>query len=163
MEQEFDRPVEYAGFWLRFAASIIDGLIIGAVVYIILLILIALGIGVGGMFSEANMAEENQEAFIMAIIAAYLGFVTFAFIGGWLYYALMQSGPKQATIGKMAVGIKVTTLEGHRISFLNATGRYFSRIISSMILYIGFIMAGFTEKKQALHDMIASTLVVRSR
>jgi uncharacterized RDD family membrane protein YckC len=60
----------------------------------------------------------------------------------------------------MAIGIKVTDLNGNRISFGRATGRYFAKILSGMILMIGYIMAGFTEKKQALHDMIASCLVV---
>ena len=79
----------------------------------------------------------------------------------WLYYALMESSKYQATLGKMAVGARVTDLEGNRISFARATGRYFAKIISGMILMIGYIMAGFTEKKQALHDMIANTLVIK--
>lgn len=81
-------------------------------------------------------------------------------IAGWLYYALMESSTNQGTLGKMALGIKVTDLKGNRISFGKATGRYFGKIVSGMILYIGFIMAGFTEKKQALHDMMAGCLVV---
>ena len=63
----------------------------------------------------------------------------------------------------MALGMKVTDLAGNRISFLRATGRYFAKIISALILFIGFIMVAFTEKKQGLHDMIAGTLVVRTR
>jgi uncharacterized RDD family membrane protein YckC len=84
-------------------------------------------------------------------------------IVGWLYYALMESSVNQATLGKMALGIKVTDLDGNRISFGRATGRYFGKIVSGMILYIGFIMAGFTEKKQALHDIMASCLVVNKQ
>ena len=79
----------------------------------------------------------------------------------WLYYALLESSSWQATLGKMALGLQVTDLEGRRIGFGRATGRFFAKIISGIILYIGFIMAGFTEKKQALHDMIAGTLVVK--
>jgi uncharacterized RDD family membrane protein YckC len=81
-------------------------------------------------------------------------------VAGWLYFAMMESSNKMATLGKMAIGIKVTDLNGNRISFGRATGRYFAKILSGMILMIGYIMAGFTEKKQALHDMIASCLVV---
>ena len=78
----------------------------------------------------------------------------------WLYFALMESSSKQATLGKMALGIIVTDLNGNRLSFGRATGRYFGKIISGAILMIGYIMAGFTEKKQALHDIIAGCLVV---
>jgi uncharacterized RDD family membrane protein YckC len=78
-----------------------------------------------------------------------------------LYYALLESSTWQGTLGKRALGLEVTDLEGRRISFGRATGRFFAKIISALILWIGFIMAGFTEKKQALHDMIAGTLVIR--
>ncbi|GAC1442936.1 MAG: hypothetical protein NVSMB52_00700 [Chloroflexota bacterium] len=79
----------------------------------------------------------------------------------WLYFAFMESSEHQATLGKMALGIKVTDLDGSRISFGTASIRYFSKILSALILMIGFIMAAFTAKKQALHDMIANTLVVK--
>ena len=79
----------------------------------------------------------------------------------WLYYALLESSAWQATLGKKALGLEVTDMQGARISFGRATGRFFAKIISSIILCIGFIMIGFTEKKQGLHDMIAGTLVIR--
>ena len=72
----------------------------------------------------------------------------------------MESSAKQATLGKLALAIKVTDLNGNRISFGRASGRYFAKIISGLIFCIGYIIAGFTEKKQALHDMIANCLVV---
>jgi uncharacterized RDD family membrane protein YckC len=72
----------------------------------------------------------------------------------------MESSSRQATVGKIALGLRVTDLNGERITFLRATGRYFGKIISGMILYIGFIMAAFTEKRQALHDLMAECLVV---
>jgi len=62
----------------------------------------------------------------------------------------------------MALSMKVTDLQGNRISFARATGRHFAKYISAMILLIGYIMAGFTERKQALHDMITGTLVRRT-
>jgi uncharacterized RDD family membrane protein YckC len=78
---------------------------------------------------------------------------------GWLYWAFMESSSKQATLGKMALGVIVTDYKGRRVSFGRATGRQLARFISSFLL-IGYIMAGFTEKKQALHDMVAECLVV---
>ena len=81
-------------------------------------------------------------------------------VAGWLYFALMESSEKQATLGKMALGIVVTDMEGKRISFGRATGRYFGKILSGLILAIGYLMIAFTDKKQGLHDMLANTLVV---
>jgi len=74
---------------------------------------------------------------------------------------LMESSKFGGTLGKMAVNIKVVDMEGNPISFGRATGRYFSRIITNMTFLIGYIIAGFTEKKQALHDLIASCLVIQ--
>lgn len=82
------------------------------------------------------------------------------FCSGWLYFALQESSKWQGTVGKRALGLKVVDLEGRRISFGRATGRYFGKFLSSL-LYIGYLMIFWTKKKQALHDMIASTLVVR--
>jgi uncharacterized RDD family membrane protein YckC len=82
------------------------------------------------------------------------------FLAEWVYFAYQESSEAQATIGKRALGIKVTDEAGNRISFGRATGRYFAKIISTLILLIGFIMVAFTRKKQGLHDMIAGTLVV---
>jgi uncharacterized RDD family membrane protein YckC len=79
----------------------------------------------------------------------------------WLYYSLLESSVWQGTLGKKALGLEVTDLDGNRISFGRATGRFFAKFISAIILFIGYIMAGFTEKKQALHDIIAGTLVIR--
>jgi uncharacterized RDD family membrane protein YckC len=162
--------VQYAGFWRRFAAYFIDGIIVGAVFWIIAII------GFGGMFGGLMMHARHSHNFnysynsdgtyngdpavVMSMIMMCLAFAAVAAIGGWLYFGLMESSAKQGTLGKMAVGIKVTDLQGNRISFGRATGRYFSKILSGLILYIGYMMAGFTEKKQALHDMIAGTLVV---
>ena len=80
----------------------------------------------------------------------------------WLYSALLESSARGATLGKMVMGARVTDLSGGRISFGRATGRYFAKIISGMILAIGFIMVAFTARKQGLHDMIAGTLVEKT-
>ena len=87
---------------------------------------------------------------------------TIGLLGSWIYEVAMESSAKQATVGKMALGLKVTDLEGRRISFARATGRHFAKLISGMIFLVGYIMAGFTQRKQALHDMIAGTLVQRT-
>ena len=101
-------------------------------------------------------------------MAAFMGFgFIFGFFGiifvvSWLYYALSESSSWQATLGKKILNLKVTDISGQPISFGRASGRYFAKIITGMIpLMIGYIMAGFTEKKQAIHDMIASCLVLR--
>ena len=162
--------VTYAGFWRRVAAYIIDYLVFGTVFGIIALIAfggIFGGLIAGGATSHNLNYSYNSDgtyhgnpAIVASIIMAYLGFAAVAMIGGWLYFALMESSSKQGTLGKMAIGMKVTDLNGNRISFGKASGRFFGKILSGIILYIGFIMAGFTEKKQALHDMLAGTLVV---
>ncbi len=136
----------YAGFWRRLVAFIIDAIILNIVFYILAAIF---GLPYGMTGPAARTA------------GTFSGFNLVTIIIVWLYYALMESSEKQATLGKMALSIKVTDLAGNRISFGRATGRYFAKIISAVILLIGFIMAGFTEKKQALHDMIAQCLVVK--
>ena len=78
-----------------------------------------------------------------------------------LYFSFCESSAWQATLGKKALGLAVTDLQGRRISFAHALGRNLAKIISSMTLLIGYIIAGFTAKKQALHDLIAGTLVIK--
>jgi len=95
------------------------------------------------------------------VSAATLGAgIVVTFVGPWLYEAFMLSSEWQATVGKRAMSIAVTGIDGNRISFARATGRHFAKWISVLTLGIGFIMVAFTAKKQALHDMIAETLVV---
>ena len=79
----------------------------------------------------------------------------------WLYFSLMESSKIQGTLGKLILRIKVTDLNGERIEFGKATGRHFSRILSGFVLGIGFLMAAFTKQKQALHDILAGSLVVK--
>jgi len=142
----------YAGFWLRFCAAFIDGIITTVASAI-------LG-GVVGVFIGIAIAGSGTSPQEMESIAEAAGNIIGLLIG-WLYSALMESSSTQATLGKMAVGIKVTNLNGERISFGRATGRHFGKIISMIPLLFGYFMAGFTERKQALHDIIAGTLVVR--
>jgi len=99
-------------------------------------------------------------------IFALMGFIflaaTATLVFTWLYHALMESSEWQATLGKKALGLVVTDMAGQRVSFGRSTGRHFGKIITNMVpAFIGYIMAGFTEKKQALHDMMAGCLVLR--
>lgn len=138
--------VRYAGFWLRFWAYLIDFLILGLLPILICLI-------IAPLFFTGAVA--------LAFLGIWIFIVPVLLAEGWLYYALMESSPRQATLGKSALGLKVTGMTGERITFGTATIRYFGKILSGLMLHIGFIMAAFTQKKQALHDMIASCLVIR--
>ena len=151
-------PTQYAGFWLRFVAAFIDGVIVNIVASVI-------GAVIGGGSFAALSRNANQDPLtsLPLILSAMSTIILICVALSFGYHAYMESSEKQATLGKMVMGLKVTDLNGQRISFARASGRFFSKIISAMIFYIGFIMAGFTEKKQGLHDMIAGTLVVRTK
>jgi uncharacterized RDD family membrane protein YckC len=155
----------YAGFWLRFVAYLIDALILGICLGPILVGL-ALTMGVGAAFTSLA-ASRDSDAFAAAFAPVFLGFMSLAIligtIGAWLYHALLECSDWQGTAGKKALGLKVTDLSGARVSFARASGRHFAKIISGLIpLGIGYILAGFTERKQAIHDMVAACLVLRS-
>ena len=149
-------PISYAGFWLRFVAYLIDVVVIWIVFLPIYLILAAaLGLNMG------SIAQNPDAAALGSTVGILLGVEFLAVAGVWIYYALMESSGWQATIGKKVLGLRVTDLNGDKITFGRASGRFFGKLISSMILMIGYLMAGFTEKKQALHDMLASCLVLK--
>lgn len=141
----------YAGFWRRFVAILVDGFIITIPILIITSILV---------FNELNTAYNNGYYTEPSNSITGWGYLLGLAIN-IIYFAGMHASKWQATIGKKMMGIKVTDMNGNRISFLRAVGRLFGTYVSTIILYIGFIMAGLTEKKQALHDMIASTLVMK--
>ncbi|HMH80451.1 MAG TPA: RDD family protein [Candidatus Acidoferrum sp.] len=153
----------YGGFWLRFVAHLIDGLLLGAV-FLAICIPVAMLSGLGAAIQ--SMARHNSEpdpAAIAAFVSSIALLVGVTTLGSWLYYAYFESSDWQGTIGKKVMSLLVTDLNGNRISFARASGRFFAKIISGLIpLGIGYILAGVTEKKQALHDMIASCLVLRS-
>jgi uncharacterized RDD family membrane protein YckC len=154
--------VPYAGFWIRFVASLIDGLILG-IPFLLVVIVLMFFLGGFGLMMHRNAVDPQATAALAGplILGLLLGGLFFMGLE-WLYFAGMESSERQATFGKAAMALRVTDLEGRRMSFGHATGRFFSKIISGMIpLAIGYIMAGFTAKKQALHDMIAGTLVLR--
>ena len=136
---------KYAGFWLRFVAYIVDSVLLGIVGWIIVIPFIFL-------FADAT--------YNTLVAITITGFVLYIIIQ-WLYNSLMEASSKQGTLGKMVLGIIVTDGAGNRISFGRATGRFFAKILSSYTFYIGYIMIAFTKKKQGLHDLLASTLVVK--
>ncbi len=121
----------YGGFWIRVLAYIIDGILVGIVVGILTL--------------TTDDAARNTVSTIVS----------------WLYFAFMESSARQATFGKSLLNMQVTDEQGQRISFLRATGRHFAKILSAIILLIGFIMVAFDSRKQGLLDKLASTLVVQ--
>ena len=135
----------YGGFWIRLVAYIIDAIILGIV-----------GAILGAIFGLSLMSGADMEHYDPTLNIVSL-------IIGWLYFALFESSERGATPGKMALGLRVVTGDGKRLSFLNATGRYFAKIVSALILFIGFIMIGFTQHKRGLHDMMANTLVIKVR
>lgn len=143
--------VVYAGFWKRVAAYLIDMVllsVIGGVVGAVIGAAIGITGSVGG-------APDGGDALAMQAVIQLVGLLIGACYCGWFY-----ASHAQATPGKMAIGIKVVRGSGERIGFWRGFARYFAQIPSALILCIGYFMAGFTERKQALHDMICDTLVV---
>jgi uncharacterized RDD family membrane protein YckC len=153
--------VEYGGFWLRFLAYLIDSAVIVLGVCVLAIPLFFLT-GLGAFLSEIHPEEDWNESRVWVLIAVFFLFVTASLVITWLYHALMESSEWQATVGKKALGLVVTDMAGRRMSFWRATGRHFAKIVTNMVpLFIGYIMAGFTVQKQALHDMIAGCLTLR--
>ncbi len=157
---ELPQPLDYsgqssipAGFWKRVAAYLIDAVILAIPGYPIARAVPALM----GVALPEEPTPEQLLSFLM--VSCTTNF--FALILGWFYYALMESSAHQGTLGKMALGIKVTDMDGQRITFGRASGRYFGKMLSGLTLGIGYMMAGWTQRKQALHDLLADTLVVR--
>ncbi|MBE2286703.1 MAG: RDD family protein [Prosthecobacter sp.] len=144
-----DRPAGslggHPGFWIRVAAHIIDAILMGIA-----------GAVMGAIVGFSMAAAGNATASQIELAANLLGIVL-----NWLYYAFMESSSSQGTLGKKALGIVVTDLQGRRISFARATGRYFGQIVSAVTLCIGYMMCGWTERKQCLHDMMAGCLLYR--
>lgn len=155
--------VAYAGFWLRFVAFLIDGAI-SCFLFLILLIPLFILTGAGSALNRIGQGEDiSDDVATFVGIGFVLGFLVMTVGVRWLYYALSESSSWQGTLGKKMLNLTVTDLNGRPISFGRASGRYFSKFITNLIpLAIGYILAGFTEKKQAIHDMIASCLVLRS-
>lgn len=137
--------MEYAGFWIRFGAKFIDGIILNVVN-------MAISFTLGFMMA---IAEDQSQAFVFAIITNILSIAIGATYTTWML------GKYGATLGKMACRIQVVTPEGGQITYLRAFGRHFAEILSAIILLIGYIMAAFDVEKRSLHDRICNTRVVK--
>jgi uncharacterized RDD family membrane protein YckC len=143
------RGIQYADLWRRVIAHLIDGLVCLAAMMASIMLPLAF---IVPSLSDPNRGQPNDLILIPILLAFYLS--------PWLYYSLMESSKYQATLGKIAVGIIVTNMDGARITFLNATGRFFGKILSSMPLGFGYLMAIYDPKFQALHDQLARTIVI---
>ncbi len=146
-------PYLHAGFWRRFAAYLIDALILGAictVLYFLFALVVFVPLGIAHAGNDMDVAV----AVLVMLLWAAVIVVT------WLYYALCEASRWQATPGKLALGLQVTDLYGQRIGFGRATGRFFGKLLSRITFYIGYMLAGWTARKQALHDLLAGCCVV---
>jgi len=143
---------KYGGFWIRLVAHLIDSLILFMVniaVFFALLFVYSLLFG--------GSSGSHDTGFLVIFILWLLFMVIF----NWLYYAFQESSSRQATIGKQLMGLAVTDYDEKKISFWTATGRWATKLLSALTLNLGYIMIGFTEKKQGLHDYIVQTCVVK--
>lgn len=152
----------YAGFWKRAFAFLIDGVILS--IPSVLFSGVIIGTQLMSAVRIATVHVEPTPEMILPMMGKWFAGMAaiwvFNIVLLWLYHACFESGKHQATPGKMVLGIKVVGEGGQRISFARATGRTFAKFISHMILYFGDYMAGFTQKRQAMHDLIATTYVV---
>ena len=139
-----------AGFIRRLGAFLIDSMIVGGAFYMVFLVVLLVTAAI------ASARPTGEDAFLAGMALAYLAYPLISLA----YYAGMESSKLQATVGKLALGIKVVDAGGRRLGFGRAAGRWAGSLLSYLILYIGFFMAGWTRRKQALHDLIARTYVV---
>ena len=150
---------EYAGFWLRFVAYIIDAILINIVTSIINS---ALGVNMfAALISNPDASPEESMEMLTTMLPSVMQASAIAMVITFLYFAYMESSKHQGTLGKIALGLKVTDMNGQKIDFVKALTRNIAKILSAILLLIGYIMAGFTEKKQALHDVLTGCLVVK--
>lgn len=133
----------YAGFWIRLVAYLIDAIVLGVISY-----------AIAQFFGFPSPFSGEEQSTSQSLLSTLIGF---------LYFVLLESGNMQATVGKRAMGLVVTDESGNRITFLNATGRYFAKILSAIILLVGFLMVGWDRRKQGLHDKLVGTLVIYQR
>lgn len=138
---------QYAGVLTRFVASLIDGIVFFVVYALIMLAVTPVG-------GTADPAQMQSTMLMMAMLQLGL------YLSNWVYFAMMESSSYQATLGKLMMGIRVTDLHGQPIGFGRASARYWGKLLSGIFM-IGYLMAFFTERTQALHDLLAGCVVVR--
>lgn len=136
-------PLVYAGFGSRLVALLIDSLLFSFAGAILNL-----------TFSFSLLSEEQIFSNSRIVVSLLVM---------WIYWAGMESSAQQATLGKRVMNIRVTREDGGRLTFWQASLRFFGKLLSGAILYIGFIMAAFTKKSQGLHDLIAGTVVIKNQ
>lgn len=127
-----ERQIEYAGFWQRFGAAFLDGLIL-----LVPSLIFTYGLKMGPLSNILNV------------------------VINWLYFALQESGTNQATLGKKALGIRVVSLDGGTLSFGQATGRFFGKYVSILMIFIGYLWMLWDDRSQTIHDKMAGALVIR--
>ena len=137
-------PVFYGGFWIRFAAYIVDYVLLTVMAFVALFLMMAgVGLGAGG---------------------TYLGMVFLCMLlVSLLYFPLFHASAWQATPGKRVMGLRVMRVDGQDVSFLRAVGRHLAEVLSALVFMIGYLMIGMTRQKTGLHDLIAGTRVVYGR
>jgi uncharacterized RDD family membrane protein YckC len=145
--------VQFAGFWRRFGAFLVDAIVVNVAMLVVGRVL--------PIYDDIDFGHRDFSVFFNFQYNT-LG-TPIVILAAWLYCALMESSARRATLGKMALKIEVTDLEGDRIGFGRASARFFAKFLSLFTALIGFFMAGFTKRKQALHDIIAKTLVISRR
>jgi uncharacterized RDD family membrane protein YckC len=150
--------VQYASFWRRLGASLIDIFILQTLSGIAVVFLIAIQFTVGVFATRSETLDDVCQVVFMVLFIT-VGVAASALC--LLYWPWMESSPHQATLGKRALDIVVTDIDGKRVSFARAAGRNLGKIVSAIIYYVGFIMIAFTKKKQGLHDMMANCVVVK--
>jgi len=145
------------GFWIRFVAYLVDAFIVSIAALAIVAIFIAVM-----LLSDKTIDEGRDSLFI---IASVLAMVLALLVVNWLYEALMTSSERGATLGKQALGLCIVRADGAQLSFGRASARHFLKFMITPLvpLAIGYLMAAFTARKRALHDVLADTLVIRWR
>ncbi|MBL0062278.1 MAG: RDD family protein [bacterium] len=163
LTQAAEKKYRYAGFWIRFLAHLIDQIVISIVGFVFFIIALVFTAGSVVSLSDLEDIDNLDPAVILGLIGGWVIFIIVTSVAQWLYYAFMESSASRGTLGKMALGLQVIGRDGETINFARASGRYFAKFLSAMILMVGYIMAGFTAKKQGLHDILADTYVVKQR
>ena len=145
-----------AGFWIRFVAYMIDGLV--------MLVPTAILVGIFAAFVILTDESMDDEGLPALLVVAIVVLVAALIVVNWLYEALITSSPRGATLGKMALGLRIVRFDDTQLSFGRATARHFVKYMVTPLvpLAIGYIMAAFTNRKRALHDILADTLVIKS-
>lgn len=150
----------YGGFWIRVAAYLIDQLLLSAAALPFFFVLIFPSILRAIRAAQANQQPPGPELVLVTLGSMSL-FMAIVFCGTWLYEALLTSSSWQGTVGKRILGLKVTDDFGKKLGFGRSTARFFAKILSGWVMYVGFIMVAFMERKRGLHDIICSTQVLR--